>query len=191
MAVNAAELLAQLRSTTGEIIQTVESRYLDLKPKDLNWKPGPQRWSIAECLEHLNLYGDFYHDVFAEAIQRGLQQGLAPQPTYQPGWLGNYFAQSMLPRDGKVANKMATFKDKDPAQSHLPPGVIPRFLEQQARLLRLLEEAQQVDLGRVRIPISISTWIKLKLGDGLRFVINHNQRHLQQAQDVYAEIVFD
>lgn len=34
---------------------------------------------------------------------------------------------------------------------------------------------------KIRIPISINQLIKIRLGDSLRFVIYHNQRHFQQA----------
>ncbi|MEY4902729.1 MAG: hypothetical protein RLZZ292_544, partial [Bacteroidota bacterium] len=41
--------------------------------------------------------------------------------------------------------------------------------------------AQHASLGKVRVPVSITRFLKLKLGDTLRFVIYHNERHVQQA----------
>lgn len=41
--------------------------------------------------------------------------------------------------------------------------------------------AQQVSLNKTKTGISISTWIKLKLGDTFKVVIYHNKRHIVQA----------
>jgi len=39
---------------------------------------------------------------------------------------------------------------------------------------------EQTDLNQ-RLPISVASFIKLKLGDVLLFVVAHNGRHLKQA----------
>jgi DNA-binding transcriptional ArsR family regulator len=54
------------------------------------------------------------------------------------------------------------------------------FIEKQEELLKIIDLAADVDLKRVRIPISISKIIRLRLGDALLFVCYHNQRHMQQ-----------
>ena len=55
-----------------------------------------------------------------------------------------------------------------------------QFLAHQEELLRLVQAAGRADLGRVRVPISLTPLIRLKLGDTFRFVIAHQQRHFQQ-----------
>jgi hypothetical protein len=66
--------------------------------------------------------------------------------------------------------------------------VITKFLDQQKQLLELLTKAQSVDLNKVKTSISISRWIKLRLGDTLRVVIYHNQRHMKQAGRILAAV---
>lgn len=80
---------------------------------------------------------------------------------------------------------MKTFKDKDPKSSSLPIIKIDRFLKQQKGMLRLIELAEKVDLNQIKTNITILKGIiRLKLGDTFRFVIYHNERHIQQAQKV-------
>jgi hypothetical protein len=53
------KLIQSLLEQTIQIINHAE----ELKSYDLNtltWKENEISWSILECLEHLNLYGDFY-----------------------------------------------------------------------------------------------------------------------------------
>jgi hypothetical protein len=158
--------------------------YQSIGPDELNWKQEPGRWSILECLEHLNLYGDFY---LVEIERRIIASDNKPESNFQSGLLGNYFANSMLPKDGKI-KKMKTFKDKDPANSNLPMTTIDRFLKQQKRMIELLELAREVNLNKVKTSITIPV-IKLKLGDTFRFVIYHNQRHMIQADQVHQELL--
>jgi len=55
------------------------------------------------------------------------------------------------------------------------------FTGQLNEMLQLLKLAAGTDLTKVKTGISISPFIKLRLGDTLRVVIYHNERHLRQA----------
>jgi DinB superfamily len=81
-------------------------------------------------------------------------------------------------------NKMKTFKDKNPVNSKLDIKVLDRFVDQQKHLLKILEMSSRVSLNKVRIKTTLSSLLRLKLGDTFQFVINHNIRHLRQAEKV-------
>lgn len=134
------------------------------------------KWNVAEIMEHLLRYGDFYLPVIQERLTSAPHQ---PHDHYSPGWLGNYFAKSLLP-DTK---KMKTFKNMNPA---LEGGVRSAYFQQlQAQLTQweaLLKVAKDKDLQRTLTPISISQWIKLRMGDTLRVVIFHQDRHFEQME---------
>jgi hypothetical protein len=133
-------------------------------------------WSIAQCLWHLNSYGDYY----LPQIKTGLAKNYPANPEFKSTWLGDYFTRLMRP--GANMKKFKAFKN------HVPPGemdadeVVAEFIQQQEQLLMFLKQARQTDINRIRIPISILTWVKLKLGDVFRFIIAHDERHLQQAR---------
>ena len=177
------ELIEDLLSRTKLNLNTVE-QFKSLPEKELNWKENTESWSVLECIEHLNLYGDFYLPEIRRSIVAG--NTLAADGTevwFKSGILGNYFAMSMLPKEGKL-NKMKTFKDKDPAGSKLNKDALQRFTDQQKEMLDLLNKARKVDLTKVKTAISITRLLKLRLGDTLRVVIYHNQRHIVQAENV-------
>ncbi|MFN5634134.1 MAG: DinB family protein, partial [Flavobacteriia bacterium] len=58
------------------------------------------------------------------------------------------------------------------------------FEKDQLELLNILTQAEEVNLRKVKVPISISKIIRLRLGDALQFVIYHNERHMQQAINI-------
>lgn len=176
MKISSLELLGDLTSRTRQHIAIAE----ELQKRsytDLMQRPKPGSWNVLECLEHLNLYGDFYLPEIQKQIRESEHP---PKEQFKSGLLGNYFAASMLPKE--KLNRMKTFSDKDPIDSDLDAEVIAEFLRQQEQMLELLRAAEKVDLGKTKVSTSISKFVKLKLGDAFRVVIYHNQRHLEQAQ---------
>ncbi len=175
-------LLQTFLEQTRQIINQVEK----LKTYDLQiltWKENDTCWSILECLEHLNLYGEFYLPQMENKIENSTTKA---EVEFKSGMLGNYFTKSMLPK--VKLNKMKTFKDKNPLNANLDKTVIDRFINQQIKLLDLLNQSRKVSLNKVKIQTSISSLIKLKLGDTFQFFINHIIRHLNQVDRIQASM---
>lgn len=181
MKITSESLLKDLEDRTKNVIESTII-FLSLDQSQLNWKESPQSWSILECLEHLNRYGDFY---IAEINKCIMDSKTKSTEFFNSGWIGNYFAISMLPK--KKLNKMKTFKNMNPSGSQLNGATIDKFLMQQKEILNILKNAQSVDLTKTKTSISISKWIQLRLGDTLRVLIYHNERHILQAQKVMAK----
>lgn len=183
-----SEILSNLRTITENILLTVEENYSKIPFDTLAQKPSPSKWSVIECLEHLNLYGDFYIPEFQEFLIEA--QPDSKDRKFKPGILGNYFANSMkVGQDGSVSNKMNTFKSKNPSKVNLRPGVLDRFVKQQREFVEIINKSEQVDINQKGIPITITSLINLKLGDALRFIIFHNERHIYQAEKVLNEVI--
>lgn len=179
MKISTDTLIKDLTERTQLCLSKAEM-FTGLSEEALNFKQNELSWSVLECLEHLNLYGRFYLPEIAKRVKNAESKR---KELFKSGWLGNYFANSMLPKE--KLNKMKTFKNMNPINSRLNKDkVIGEFIQQQEEMLRLLNEARKIDLNKTKTNISISKWIKLKLGDTFRFVIFHNQRHLVQAEKV-------
>lgn len=180
---NAQTLLRQLQQEVETIIATVESEFSGLPDHQLLQAPEAGKWSVAQCLEHLNTYGHYYLPLVEQAIGQGQTRKLTATETFRSGWLGDYFTNAMLPKaDGSIGAKAKAFKNHTPAPQLDAQAVLTEFLGQQRKLLNLLEQAQTVNIGRLKVPISIARWVKLSLGDAFRFLIAHEIRHVLQAQ---------
>ena len=166
-----------IEHTKQNINQAEKLKENDLQ--SLSWKQNSASCNILECIEHLNLYGDFYLPQIESKIKNAKAKA---EVEFNSGILGNYFAKSMLPKE--KLNKMKTFKNKNPLGFKLDKSVIDRFIDQQNELLRLLGQSKNVSLNKVKIPISISSLLRLKLGDTFQFFINHIIRHLNQVQKI-------
>lgn len=170
------ELLSGLEATTEKHLEMAVRVYQNLDAESL-LKPAPDGgWSIAQCLEHLNTYGDYY----LPKISGGITSGRAlPSSRFNSTWLGNYFTKMLDPSTGK--KKIKAFKAHSPARELDPYAVVAKFIQQQEELLQLMRRARATDLEKVKIPLSIAGFIKLRLGDVFRFIVAHNDRHMLQA----------
>lgn len=176
MKIKTESLILDLIERTRQNINQVE-QLSQLTEKELNKKKNQVTWSVLECIEHLNLYGEFYIPEIEQKIE---QSKTDPDQLFKSGVLGNYFAKSMLP--SKKMRKIKTFKDKNPNGRKLNKRTLKRFLEQQKQILELLNKSRKVNLNKTKTAISISKLPKLKLGNTFRVLIYHNQRHIEQAK---------
>lgn len=178
MKIKAEQLIQDLIELTREHLNYVETLKLKSE-KELNKKTSSESWSALECIEHLNRYGHFYLPEIKTRIDKSDTKS---ETVFNSGFLGNYFANSMMPKE--KLNKMKTFKVMNPLNSHLDKNAIETFSGQLKEMLNLLNESRGISLNKVKTSISISKLIKLKLGDTFRVVIYHNERHLQQVKKV-------
>ncbi len=178
MKTNCNELLQQLDIITRVNIEAATG-FLNLNQGQLNFKPAPNSWSILECLEHLNRYAAFY----IPEISRHLSTTSTPaKPEFKSGLIGNYLVNMVIPKEG--GKKMKTFPKMDPKGSNLDIRTINEFIDTQEKLLRLIGAAKSEDLNKAGIAVTFTKLVKLKLGDALRFMASHNQRHILQAQRI-------
>ena len=175
--INSSKLLENLMEQIREII--LQAEHLKKMPLEaLEKKPSKEKWSVAQILEHLNIYCRYY----LNEIENKLHHNQTTATTnFSPGWLGNYFTRLMQPENsGLIKKKMKSPSNAQPASAPAAKEMLDEFIRHQYRLLNLLQIARQHDLNKNRIPISINKWITLKLGDTFRFVTAHQQRHFIQ-----------
>lgn len=176
-------LLSSLQEQTESFLDKAISEWQMLKNSEFGYKTAPEKWSATQCLEHLNSYGRFYLPEMERAIKKAKEKGYGSTTQFKSGWLGNYFTKLMMPgNDGMVNKKMSSPKNHYPATNSESHKVIAEFIEQQEKLLQLLELAKEVDLSKATCAISISKLVKLKLGDTFNFYIAHQHRHILQAE---------
>lgn len=176
MKFNKLELLNELSEETQANLAAAEA-WQSLNIEVLNFRSDTGKWSMLECIEHLNRYGRFYLPEIRSRIEKS---ETGSYPDFRCGLLGGYFAESMRPKE--KLNKMKTFKSMNPQGSELGRETLTEFIDQQKIMLDLLELAKQYNLTGIKTAITISKWIKLRLGDTFRVVVHHNTRHIVQAK---------
>ncbi|WP_300597939.1 DinB family protein [Niabella sp.] len=180
MTIQSQPLLDALTGLSKEHIRFAETLHT-LPDTTLTRRPASGGWNALECIEHLNRYSAYYLDAIQTCIRNARSK---PSAAYKPGRLGNYFSKVIHP-DTSVKT-MKTPRPMNTQDASLDRSVLTTFIHNQQQLTELLKKAQQVDLGKEKTGTSLSKLIRLKLGDTLRFVVYHNERHARQAKKALA-----
>lgn len=170
-------LLNQLENQVEDHLQQAIQKYQNLSTELLLKPSSSGGWSIAQCLAHLNSYGDYYLPLFEKGLTEN-QDNLSVE-IMKNTWLGKLAIDSMNPEKGK--KKFKALKGHIPEVALDAKAVVAEFINQQEQLLKILRMAQNKPIQKIRIPISIAKFLKLHLGDALQFLIVHNERHIRQA----------
>lgn len=176
MYTSSKELLESLIELTRSNLSTAQA-FKQESPDLLNYKQSDKSWSVLECIEHLNLYGNFYIPEITERIKHAKSTN---SEHFKSNWLGKCFSKSVSYKEN--LNKMKTFKSMNPLGSNLDVKTLDTFIQQQQQIIELLDVSRTVDLDKTKTAISISKLVKIKLGDTFRVLIYHNERHIEQAK---------
>ena len=189
MKLNCQQVIDQLIADTEAINHIVKNEFQPLSVEQLNHRPAPGKWGINHCLEHLNISLRLYLRNIKRVLEKSKTNSWLAKDTYSSGWLGNMAVNGLLPKsNGVIKLKMPTLKGWDPGKDAPEnPNALPVFLELSNSLINLLNQARKYDLGKAKVPTSLPL-LQFKLGDSLRFIMAHNKRHIQQAQNVKAAL---
>jgi uncharacterized damage-inducible protein DinB len=174
------ELIDQLEDDVRKIIAAAE-HLKQADPVKLSYCAEEGSWSVAQVLEHLNMYNRYYLPVIERSMVHITKD---TNSWFVAGFWGNYFTKMMMPKNVyDIKNKMKASKHYAPDKSVNVEAMFKEFFQHQNKLLQLLEVARRRNLNTIRIPISVSKLVRLKLGDTFRFLIAHEQRHMIQARN--------
>jgi uncharacterized damage-inducible protein DinB len=173
-----SEFLEALKADTAAISGTVKNDFYTLPDNLLNYKADASRWSILECFAHLNLYNRYYLKAIEDAF---FASGGLAEEEIRTTWIGRKSVNMMMPGNKK---KQKTFKKMDPVYSMKDRTVLDHFLNDQEKLIMLLQKATQVNVNARKVPVEFFRLLKMNIGEALQFVVVHEQRHVLQAHTI-------
>lgn len=177
-----AQQLAAIKAVTAEF-EAMRSR---LSPAQLTWKPAAKRWSIAEIAEHLFVTNGLYMARLQETVARAPRYEHGHDQPYRPSLLPRVFIGMLQPQ---VKLRLRTIKIFEP-QSGGDPRAVDNFLRQQTELAGLIAQADGRELNHVKLSSPATRWLRFSIGDTVRMLAVHEQRHLGQAQRLLASEQF-
>ncbi len=158
-----------------------------LTDSQFNWQPGPGRWSIAQCLNHLNVGVAMVLPAFDRAIAAGRDEGKTSPGPFRYGWFSRLAIASMEP---PPRWRMKTPMKKSAGTTHRAADVLPEFARLRDQLADRVRKADGLDLARIRTISPVNRLVRLPLGAYFHFILAHDRRHLWQARQVRATAGF-
>jgi hypothetical protein len=184
-AVTEVELSAELR-TQLERIEAIkrDARALveDLDDAQLNWRPEPSRWSIAQCLQHIVISGEGYLPRLGELIESSRARTRQRRPPFRPGFFASWFIRSMEP---PPRFKAKTFRAMEPPPApERAEDILRAFLAFHDELAVRVRAMHDVDPSGARMRSPFFRPLRFTLGQVVALLTTHARRHLWQARQV-------
>jgi hypothetical protein len=151
-----------------------------LSATQINWKPSETGWSVGQCFEHLIKTNElFYGDL--EKIAGGARKNSFLE-NYSP--LSGFFGSLLVSSLKKDARKF-----KAPSQKIVPPSEIDAnifeiFTAHQRELIGKIKRIEAADWGKIKITSPFMKLMTYKLSDGFQVIVEHEKRHIRQAERV-------
>jgi hypothetical protein len=173
--------LPALIADANAIAADAERTFGQLTREQLNWKPGADQWSVAQCFEHLITINRAYTP----------QLRLIEQGAYAPTWrdhvpvlarlFGSMILRAVQPesqRKFKAAPHVA------PSTGPIDGDIIARFTTHQQEVIEHMTMTGSRDLRTVVVTSPVAPIAFYSALDAFRILVAHERRHMAQAERV-------
>lgn len=169
-----------------EARQRAETLVRDLTPVQLTTQPAPGKWSIAECILHLNATAAVVQPLMEKVIAQGRRNKTVGAGPFDIGlkgrllvWIAEPPPKFRMPAPRNV---------RPPAQIDDPARLLPDFMKAQDEWERLIRESAGLDLAKIKVGPLFSP-LRQRLAASFPWMMAHQRRHLLQAENVRRQIV--
>jgi hypothetical protein len=149
----------------------------DLTAEQFNWRPSPTRWSVGECLAHLNLSTEGALGTIDQLVEECQAKGRKSNGPFPHRLRPRLFVWILEP---PYRLKVKTFPDLMPPSSLDRDLELGDFLRLQHALMQRLRAVDGYDLTTAQAHNRAG--FPMHLGEWFAFVAAHERRHLWQAR---------
>lgn len=172
--------LESFRTQFEQIAVAAQSLTHDLSDEQFNWSPDAARWSMAQCIDHLNVTARTYLPMIDDGIAEAIGQGLYRPGPYRYNLFGRLFVRFMEPPPRRRFTAPKTFQ---PMPWRGKAETLAAFRAYQVQFIDRLRQANGLDLARARARSPVARF-RIPLGSAFALMAAHERRHLWQAEQV-------
>jgi len=163
-----------------EVGQKAELTFGHLSSQQINWKPSAEIWSVGQCFDHLikanSLFFPELERIADDERKNSFWENYSPLSSF----FGNLLVNSLK----KDARKFKAPTRKIVPPSDIDPRIIELFAAHQAELIGKVRRTENADWRRTKITSPFMKLMTYKLSDGFQILIEHEKRHVRQAERV-------
>jgi DinB superfamily len=146
-------------------------------------RPAPDRWSIGECVAHLNLTSAGMLPRLRSGLDEARRSGHAAAARYRRDPIGWLIWRTQGPPPKRKFKTAASFV---PRAARPMAELVAEFHDLQAQQMALVREADGLPITRVRMTSPFDSRVKYNLFSALTILPRHQHRHLWQAEQTLA-----
>ena len=161
----------------------VSLEFSDISLEQLNWKPSPESWSIAQCLDHLIVSDSSYFPDLKKITEGTYEMNFWEK--YSP--FSSVFGRILKDQlQEQVKKKRIAPRKIQPSTSEMKIDIIERYKKNLDIFLQYISKCENIDLDKTIITSPLIQIITYSLRDAFSFLIQHEHRHINQAISVRA-----
>ena len=176
MTLEVRDVIREFRDIGKEATQ----QFGHLNMEQLNWKPSPDKWSIGQVFDHLITSNSTYFPGLEKIIHNEKKNSFWEKLPLLPKIWGGWLKKAMLPGQGKFKAP----KKFKPSSSRIPETIMDDFMQSQEKLIALIEKTESLNRDKIIFTSPVSPIITYSLADIYEILLNHEKRHLLQAQRI-------
>ena len=156
------------------------SEFGALTHEQLNWKPAPDRWSVAQCLDHLMVIDAGYFPVFRRIADGGYESPFWRRLLF-PKAFGSMVLKAVEPQAPRA---FKTSSAAQPARGDIGADIVRRFETHQRTMAEHLERLEAKRASDLVIGSPVFPAASYSILSAARIMVAHARRHMLQARRV-------
>ena len=149
-----------------------------LTETQLNWKPATDKWSIAQCLDHLIQTNKTYFVTFDQILSGGHRVSFFQKINPFKKAIGAMMIKTLGPQPAK---KFTAPKIFEPSSRTIAPSIVTDFSSHQEIVKSYFARMAVIDPSKIFIASPVSPVFVYSLADAMQIITGHEERHLNQA----------
>ncbi len=159
----------------------VKTNFAHLSEADLNKKPALDKWSIAQCLDHLIVSNKTYYPQFEKVINGSHTNSFYQNIGFISRRMGLWLIKSTGPDKSTKMKNPTVFT---PTQRNLQTTIIHDFISHQEEMKNYFSKMKHADVDKTVLSSPALGAITYSLSDLLQILCGHEQRHINQALEI-------
>jgi hypothetical protein len=148
-------------------------------------RPGEGRWSVAECVMHLNITSQAFLPRLREAIEDGRARNVRGEGPFKLDF-GGWMLTKLLEPPYRL--KVKTAPSFSPVAAEPKEKVLGEFEDLQQQVLSCIREAHGLAIDKLKIPSPFAKNMKYSVYSTFRIIPAHQRRHIWQAEQVILQM---
>jgi len=163
--------------------ETAEKFILSVDEVRFLQPPAQERWSVAECYNHLVKFGNLYLKCMEPGLTSTDQTAGQSDKEFRPRWIVQKAINFFEP-PYKMKIKTVRPMKPEPVSEYNRMELLDEYINLQNRFIALLKKGhnKHVHLGTVKVPHPVFSFLKLSLSECFALAEVHQRRHHWQAE---------
>ena len=151
----------------------------NLDESQINWKPQPEKWSVASNLNHLSLTIIKFLPHLEKALEVNEKCSL-DNISYKYNLIEKLYIRGAGPNGIKIPAP----KPIKPTQKVYQLEIIDEFIESQNKMIAIIEKSAQYDISKIRVRSFLTSLFKMKIPAWFDGLPQHQVRHFNQIKAI-------